>query len=83
MVCSIIDECRCFAYSDVSNPKTQQFCGVRRGPNVIPCPEEECCAGGCVGEPFRIIERPTIAADYSKLYLILLLVIGLIFIIIS
>ena len=65
MVCSIIDECRCYAYSDVSDPKKTQFCGVRRGPNVVPCPEEECCVGGCPGQvsgieprqPFRIIDR--------------------------
>ena len=38
MVCNVIDECRCYAYDDVKNPKKEQFCGVRRGPNVIPCP---------------------------------------------
>ena len=65
MVCSIIDECRCYAYDDVWDPKKRQFCGVRRGPHVVPCPENECCAGGCPGEdgldprePFRIIKRP-------------------------
>ena len=55
MVCNIIDECRCFSYSDT----TAQFCGARRGPNVVACPSD-CCAGGCQGEPFRIIERPVI-----------------------
>ena len=68
MVCSIIDECRCYAYNDVQEPKKTQFCGVRRGPHVVPCPESDCCAGGCPGEvsgltprePFRIIERSTI-----------------------
>lgn len=65
MVCSIIDECRCFAYDDMIDPMRYQFCGVRRGPNVLNCPAE-CCAGGCPGQdpkaesrqPFRIIERP-------------------------
>jgi hypothetical protein len=66
MVCSIIDECRCFAYSDVADPKNSQFCGVRRGVRVVGCPESTCCAGGCPGqvpgltprEPFRVVERP-------------------------
>ena len=44
------------------DPKKRQFCGARRGPHVVPCPEKECCAGGCPGdfpkEPFRIIKRP-------------------------
>jgi len=65
MVCNVIDECRCFAYSDVPDPKQTQFCAVRRGPNIVSCPSE-CCAGGCPGqmtgilprEPFRIIDRP-------------------------
>ena len=61
MVCNVIDECRCYAYDDVKNPKKEQFCGVRRGPDVIPCPSG-CCAGGCPGkypsQPFRIIKRP-------------------------
>jgi hypothetical protein len=91
MVCSIIDECRCYAYSDVSDPKKSQFCGVRRGPNVVPCPEEECCAGGCPGDfpkqPFRIIERPTIESnvfvgynsrDYAFLILVTLTVLYLV-----
>lgn len=54
MVCNVIDECRCYAYDD----DRKQFCGVRRGPYVIPCPPD-CCAGGCSGKiPFRIIPRP-------------------------
>ena len=61
MVCNVIEECRCFAYSDVSDPKQIQFCGVRKGPRVLPCPTD-CCHGGCPGdfpkEPFRIIDRP-------------------------
>lgn len=85
MVCSIIDDCRCFAYDDV-DPKRIQFCGVRRGPNVVPCPEKECCAGGCPGqvpnltprEPFRVIERrPSVLRmpEYNpKLYILIMLV---------
>ena len=73
MVCSIIDECRCFAYDDVADPKKSQFCGVRRGPHVVACPESTCCAGGCPGqvpdleprEPFRIIERPAILSTLT------------------
>ena len=61
MVCNVIDECRCYAYDDVRNPKKEQFCGVRRGPYVLPCPKD-CCAGGCPGkfpsQPFAIIPRP-------------------------
>ena len=60
MVCNVIEECRCYAYDDVRNPKKEQFCGVRKGPHVIPCPKD-CCAGGCPGkipkQPFRIIKR--------------------------
>ena len=79
MVCSIIDECRCYAYSDVKDPKKTQFCGVRRGPHVVPCPEEECCAGGCPGDfpkqPFRIIER--IKSENSPKYNLFLFMIAL------
>ena len=61
MVCNVIEECRCYAYDDVRNPKKEQFCGVRKGPHVIPCPKD-CCAGGCPGkipkQQFRIIKRP-------------------------
>ncbi len=61
MVCNVIEECRCYAYDDVRNPKKEQFCGVRKGPHVIPCPKG-CCAGGCPGkipkQPFKIIKRP-------------------------
>ena len=52
MVCNVIDECRCYAYRG----ETKQFCGVRRGPNILPCPDE-CCHGGCTGEPFMYIDR--------------------------
>jgi|TARA_B100001142_G_scaffold93200_1_gene94918 hypothetical protein len=57
MVCSLIDECRCYSYED----DKKQFCGVRRGPDVLPC-DEDCCFGGCPDDgsrvPFRIIKRP-------------------------
>ena len=86
MVCSIIDECRCFAYDDVADPKKSQFCGVRRGPHVVACPESTCCAGGCPGqvpgltprEPFRVIERPSSlrVPDFNpKLYTLIMLII--------
>jgi len=74
MVCNVIEECRCYAYSDVRDPKETQFCGVRKGPNVDPCPAD-CCHGGCPGdfpkEPFRIIDRPrldikTVVHDFVK-----------------
>ena len=80
MVCSVIDECRCFAYDDVIDPKRYQFCGVRRGPNVLQCPSD-CCAGGCPGqnpkaeprEPFRIIERPVGGESSSDLMMRILI----------
>ena len=73
MVCSVIDECRCFAYSDVSDPRKEQFCGARKGPHIAPCPAD-CCAGGCPGqtpkieprEPFRVVERPSVEDSYFK-----------------
>jgi hypothetical protein len=85
MVCSIIDECRCFAYDDVADPKKSQFCGVRRGPHVAKCPEKDCCAGGCPGqvtgltprEPFRIIERPSSYENNEfnpKIYILIFLI---------
>jgi len=81
MVCSIIDECRCYAYSDTTDPKKYQFCGVRRGQYVAACPEDECCAGGCPGqtpgvesrEPFRIIERQTNNSTKKEYYIFLIL----------
>jgi hypothetical protein len=77
MVCDVIEDCRCYAYSDVSDPKKYQFCGVRKGLRVRPCPSD-CCAGGCPGdfpkEPFRIIDRPGqgMVTDYRIPILILL-----------
>ena len=70
MVCNVIEECRCYAYDDVRNPKKEQFCGVRKGPHVIPCPKD-CCAGGCPGkipkQPFRIIKRPRAAKPERRI----------------
>ena len=70
MVCNVIEECRCYAYSDVYNPRAMQFCGVRKGTKVLNCPAE-CCSGGCPGEdpkaeprePFRIIEDIEVKSD--------------------
>lgn len=93
MVCSIIDECRCFAYDDIADPKKFQFCGVRRGPHVVPCPESTCCAGGCPGqtpdlvprEPFRIIKRPQpfskIEFSQTTTMLLILILISITFIV--
>jgi hypothetical protein len=57
MVCNVIEECRCYAYKG----EIKQFCGVRKGPKVLPCPKD-CCAGGCpedgTRQPFRFIDRP-------------------------
>lgn len=57
MVCDVIENCRCYAYKG----EVGQFCGVRKGPKVLPCPSD-CCAGGCPDdgsrEPFRYIDRP-------------------------
>ena len=86
MVCNVIEECRCYAYSDVTDPKQVQFCGVRKGPKVLPCPSG-CCSGGCPGdfpkEPFRIIERPTtdMVTDMRIPILILLVIAQLLVII--
>ena len=91
MVCSIIDECRCYTYSDVTDPKKYQFCGKRWGKYVVECPEDECCAGGCPGqtpgvesrEPFRIIDRKTnsqtnnsIKKEYYIFLMLLLIALG-------
>ena len=66
MVCNVIDECRCYAYTG----ERMQFCGVRKGPNVLPCPED-CCFGGCPSDgsrqPFRYIERPKTHTQFTPL----------------
>ena len=84
MVCSIIDNCKCYAYSNEIEPMKYQFCGVRRGNHVIHCPEDECCAGGCPGqtlnveprEPFRIIDN-TVKNEYYILLILLLISVAL------
>lgn len=63
MDCGIIDECRCYMYEGTK----KQFCGARRGPNISPCPSA-CCAGGCSGQPFRIIERPSLNKKKDSMF---------------
>ena len=65
MVCSLIDECRCYAYED----EQKQFCGARHGPVVEPC-EEDCCFGGCPDDGSRQIPgcfftRPPRSPDFK------------------
>lgn len=75
MVCSVIDECRCYAYSDAGDPRKNQFCGARKGPYVSPCPAD-CCDDGCPGqtpkieprEPFRVVERPVVVKSKLETY---------------
>ena len=56
MVCNVIENCRCYAYKG----SKEQFCAVRKGPRILPCPAD-CCAGGCPDDgsrqPFRYIDR--------------------------
>ena len=74
MVCNIIDECRCYSYKGERN----QFCGVRKGPDVLPCPAD-CCFGGCPDDgsrsPFRYIDRPAEPIIVERIYPIALIVI--------
>ena len=79
MVCNVIEECRCFAYRGERN----QFCGVRKGPNGLPCPDD-CCFGGCPDDgsrpPFRYIERPdepivVERTDPNEVYILILVLI--------
>lgn len=75
MVCNVIEECRCYAYKG----KKEQWCGVRKGPNVLPCPSD-CCAGGCPDDgsrhPFRYIDPPEyiVINDKRGLFLLWLIV---------
>lgn len=75
MVCNVIEECRCYAYTG----EVEQWCGVRKGPNVLPCPTD-CCAGGCPDDgsrqPFRYIDPPihVPVKDKRGLFLIWLIV---------
>ena len=87
MVCNVIEECRCYAYSDVTDPKRIQFCGVRKGPKVLACPTD-CCHGGCPGdfpkEPFRIIPRPeTVVEDPREPIFMILILITIVFLLYS
>ena len=58
MVCNVIENCRCFAYKG----DIKQFCGVRKGPNILPCSNDCCNGGGCpengTTQPYRFIDRP-------------------------
>jgi len=63
MDCGIIDECRCYMYEGTK----KQLCGARRGPNISPCPSA-CCAGGCSGQPFRIIKRPSLNKKKDSMF---------------
>ena len=77
MVCNVIENCKCYAYSDVSDTKKYQFCGVRKGSKVHSCPND-CCAGGCLGdfprEPYRIIDRQTTGEDNYRIPILIFLV---------
>lgn len=71
MVCNVIDECRCYAYTG----EKEQWCGVRKGPRVLPCPSD-CCAGGCPDDgsrqPFRFIEKPEFVDLANKKFVFLI-----------
>jgi hypothetical protein len=65
MVCNVLEECRCYAFRG----DNKQFCGVRRGPEVLVCPTE-CCHGGCTDDgsrqPFRYIDRPNMTVKLGN-----------------
>lgn len=68
MVCNVIDECRCYAVRGDT-----KFCGVRRGPDVLPCPPD-CCHGGCTeGPPFRYIDRPDVSVKLSRVNVLIII----------
>lgn len=75
MVCNVIENCRCYSYEG----EDEQWCGVRKGPDVLPCPTD-CCAGGCpdygTREPFRYIlkPKPPIMENRTALFIIWLIV---------
>lgn len=75
MRCDVIDECRCYAFRG----NTTQFCGVRKGSNVVPCPSA-CCFGGCVNDgsrpPFRYVERPSIVHRFNPVNTLLMIAIA-------
>ena len=68
MVCDVIEPCRCYAYKD----EKEQWCGVRKGHRVLPCPGD-CCAGGCPDDgsrqPFRYIDRPSFIVVNDKTFM--------------
>ena len=76
MVCNVIEECRCYAYKG----EKRQFCGVRKGPNVVPCPED-CCFGGCPDDgsrpPFGYVERPNLKFQFSRFQVNLLILVAI------
>lgn len=80
MVCNVIENCRCFAYRG----NRKQFCGVRKGPRVLPCPED-CCFGGCPDDgsrqPFRILDPPPLIEEIDPTTVTTLIVIAILFII--
>jgi|TARA_B110000967_G_C18514883_1_gene378173 hypothetical protein len=71
MVCNVIEECRCYSYTG----EKEQFCGVRKGPYVLPCPTD-CCAGGCPDDgsrqPFRFIDKPDFVALNNRRFVFLI-----------
>ena len=71
MVCNVIEECRCYAYTG----DKEHWCGVRKGPRVLPCPGD-CCAGGCPDdgsrEPFRYIDRPEVITLENKRFVFII-----------
>jgi hypothetical protein len=71
MVCDVIENCRCYAFKG----SKEQFCAVRKGPSVLPCPTD-CCAGGCPDdgsrEPFRYIDRPDYFAIDKRFFMFIL-----------
>lgn len=73
MVCNVIDECRCYAFRG----EQTQFCGVRRGQDVLLCPSECCHGGGCVNDgsrpPFRYIDRPKLSTKLGKVNILIII----------
>lgn len=71
MVCDVIEPCRCYAYTG----EKEQWCGVRKGLHVLPCPSD-CCAGGCPDDgsrhPFRFIEKPNFVNLANKRFVFML-----------
>lgn len=74
MVCDVIENCRCYAYTG----ETEQWCGVRKGSKVLRCPTD-CCVGGCTDDgsrqPFRYIDKPNFVSLENNSFMFLLWVI--------